>query len=577
MSMTEQRIVLPNGTARPDYPNDPLPEWVTSLREQQVVAVREIVEAFNDGADVVFLDAPVGTGKTLIGELVRRELGVQHGLYVCTDKALQDQFLGDFPYGKVLKGKANYVPDLAIGDITCEDCTRSAPDDDCNWCTDPTTCPYPVARRRALGTRDPLTRQFEGGARVAVLNTAYMLTAGNFTQNMRKYELVVADECDMLESALIGFVEYQVPEWIGELLHLQYPRKAVRKPTLVKWLRDTAQVAAGWLRDNPNVLEQKKRNKLESFVTDTKLTADHLQADVDAAKKRADDDAEGDESGRWIRDYGDERRPVKTLRLRPVMVSKHGARNLWRLGHRWLCMSGTIISADEMADSLGLPLDFRTVTIPSSFPVENRPIILAPVANVTAKASDEDYDALVYAIEQIGRQHEGRILVHTVSYKLTEMLYKRCQMEAPTGGSRVKVQYRNAAGKDAAMATYLHNENAIMFAPSMDRGVDLKGDKCAVQIIAKCPFPSLGDKQVKSRLGLPGGQQWYAVKTVRDIVQMTGRGVRSETDTCVTYILDQQFTRNVWGKNKLLFPPYFREAVDTRADIRPLLRGFKRG
>lgn len=114
-----------------------------------------------------------------------------------------------------------------------------------------------------------------------------------------------------------------------------------------------------------------------------------------------------------------------------------------------------------------------------------------------------------------------------------------------------------------------------MFAPSMSRGVDLAGDKCRVQIIVKCPFPSLGDKQIKARMGLPGGQQWYSVKTVRDIVQMTGRGVRSADDWCYTYILDKQFTRNVWGSNKLLFPGYFREAVDVRADTRWLDYAFE--
>jgi len=72
-------------------------------------------------------------------------------------------------------------------------------------------------------------------------------------------------------------------------------------------------------------------------------------------------------------------------------------------------------------------------------------------------------------------------------------------------------------------------------------------------------------------LRLPNGQTWYTVKTIRDIVQMTGRGVRTPTDVCPTYILDQQFTRNIWARSKLLFPQYFREAVDERADIRWML------
>lgn len=571
--------VLPGGTDRPDYPDDQLPEWVTELRPHQVTAVREIVAAFDDGADVVYLDAPVGAGKTLIGELVRRELGIRKGLYICTDKALQDQFLRDFDYAKVLKGRANYVPPKAIGEVTCEDCTYQGGGSNCSWCESVFECPYRVARERALGRRDTDSGQFTGGARVAVLNTAYMLSAANFTRNMRKYQFIVADECDMLEGALIGFIEYRVPEWIGKLAQLTYPKKGVHKPTLVTWLHDAAAIVEETLSKQGDKLDIKQRNKITSFIQETKIVAQYVQQDVDAARSHEDDDSDSDASGRWIRDYGDDRNPIRTLSLRPVIVSPYGARRLWTHGYKWLLMSGTVISADEMSDSLGLPLDYRTVTIDSPFPIENRPIILAPVANVTASSlreSNEPIENLVYAIEQIAQQYEGRMLIHTVSYKLTKELMQRCQMRTPDGKPRVKVQYTSAREKDYALRKYLATPDAAIFAPSMDRGVDLKDDRCRVQIIAKCPFPSLGDKQVSSRMHLPGGQQWYSVKVIRDIVQMTGRGVRSETDHCVTFILDEQFTRNVWGRNKPLFPKYFRDAVDTRFDVRPLMRRFAR-
>src|SRR4051812_42161256 len=171
--------VLPLGTARPSYPYDPLPEWVTELRSHQVDAVRDVVDAFRNGADVVFLDAPVGAGKTLIAELVRREMGVDQGLYVCTDKQLQAQFLDDYDYARVLMGKANYRPTHAIGTVTCEDCTRATPKGAFNWCRDTKQCPYTIARNIALGRRDE-AGMWTGGARVAVLNTSYALAAANF-------------------------------------------------------------------------------------------------------------------------------------------------------------------------------------------------------------------------------------------------------------------------------------------------------------------------------------------------------------------------------------------------------------
>ncbi len=109
----------------------------------------------------------------------------------------------------------------------------------------------------------------------------------------------------------------------------------------------------------------------------------------------------------------------------------------------------------------------------------------------------------------------------------------------------------------------------MIVAPSLDRGVDFKGDDCRVQIIAKVPYPYLGDKQIKARMNLEDGQQWYTVRTIRDLVQMTGRGVRSETDYCTTYILDRGFGR-LFDMNKRLIPAWWREAVNQRFNSRPL-------
>lgn len=554
--------VLPLGLDRPQY-DPPLPAWVTALRPTQVDAVREIIELFDSGVDVVYCDAPVGAGKTLIGELVRRELAargmVKQSMYMCSDKALQDQFVRDFPEARVLKGRGNYSTLTGpYPRITAEDCTATGAKSPCRWCPRKHECPYQEAKAAAQS------------AEVAVFNTSYMLHAMNFTDSFPKFDLVIADECDMLEGALIGFIEYEVPRWIAHMLGLEAPRKAVRKPTLIGWLHDTASTCGDHLSEHGETMDVKQRNRMRAFMLESKAVAEMLQRDVDSAAAHEDDDSDGDASGHWIRDYGDDRNPVEVLRLRPVKVDQYGAKNLWKHGRKWLLMSGTIISSGEMSDSLGLPLEYATVVVPSSFPVENRPIILAPVADVTYRGVREEgaLEKVAYAIEQIAEAYDGRILVHTVSYANTKFLYDAVKVER----GRPKVMYAAAREKNDALAEYLRKPGAVLFAPSMDRGVDLMGDKCEVQIIAKCPFPNLKDKQVSSRMHLPGGQEWYAVKTVRDMVQMTGRGVRSEVDECVTFILDAQFTKNVWGKYKHLFPAYFREAVNQRTDIRWLLK-----
>jgi Rad3-related DNA helicase len=59
------------------------------------------------------------------------------------------------------------------------------------------------------------------------------------------------------------------------------------------------------------------------------------------------------------------------------------------------------------------------------------------------------------------------------------------------------------------------------------------------QIIAKVPFPNLGDKYISVKKDLL--PKWYAYQTAKTIVQSYGRSVRNENDYAVTYILDSDF------------------------------------
>ena len=98
-----------------------LPSWVQDLRPQQIQAAERIVDAFQEH-DVVVLDAPTGSGKTLIADIVRRMVAART-VYCCSSIQLQRQFTEDFPYAKQLMGRSNYVPVWPKWDETCADCT----------------------------------------------------------------------------------------------------------------------------------------------------------------------------------------------------------------------------------------------------------------------------------------------------------------------------------------------------------------------------------------------------------------------------------------------------------------------
>lgn len=157
-----------------------LPDWVDEVRPWQKIAVAQIMDAF-EHYDVVVLDAPTGSGKTLIAEMVRQKLNAR-AVYCCTNINLQEQFCRDFEYASLLKGRSNYLPEGIEDDdwagATCADCSKPG----CNLCVSELTCPYEVAKSAAIRSR------------LVVLNTAYFLTEANGPGRFSGRDLVVVDE-----------------------------------------------------------------------------------------------------------------------------------------------------------------------------------------------------------------------------------------------------------------------------------------------------------------------------------------------------------------------------------------------
>jgi ATP-dependent DNA helicase DinG len=516
----------------------PLPDWVKGFRGHQVVAIDECVEGLGEH-DVVILNAPTGTGKTLIAEAVRRRMGLKT-LYVCSSKTLQDQFLEDFDYAKVLKGRANYGTLFGPSNITAGDCTAQG--SECDWCVPTFNCPYQVAKRAAKE------------AELAVVNTAYFMAEANYVGGFSDNELVVVDECDVLEDELMGFVQYTVTKKMLWTLGLDAPKKGTHKATIIKWLDGEVLPAAVFkvaqLKGETAADRVKQRTELQQFVRKTRVVVEQLREDED----------------NWVRDNN------TPMTLKPVKVDQFGKGYLWRHGKKWLIMSATVISPDELVESLGLEeagLTWTVVNVPMTFPVENRRIHVAPVANMVSKEKATAWPAMAEGLKRVLDQHPGeRVLVHTVSYELATFLCDRL-----AGTDRPCLVYGSSSERDATVARFRATRRAVLFAPSLDRGVDFKGDDCRVVVVAKIPFPNLGDPQISSRMRVKGGQTWYATRTIRSLVQMMGRAVRSEDDYAHGYILDRQFPNNVLKNNKRLLPNWWMEALNMRFNTKRLLDG----
>lgn len=507
-----------------------LPPKFDTIYNYQIDAVEEIVSAFDSGYKLVALEAPTGSGKTFIAELTRRLLETR-ATYICHNKELQAQFARDFNYSAVLYGRTNYVPTGNLQEVTCEDCTWTADKETCLLCPVRAACPYIVAKNRAI--RSP----------IPVLNSAYWL---NETMGARSRfantGLCILDEADTLEQVLMDQVEIYISDWKQRQYKIDPPEKMTKD--YLDWAEHAlARLTLAIRRLDGSSLDVKQNRELRSLLT-TFNTVSIMAEDLRAEQP-------------WVYTggAGSTRRTGNTISFKPVKVDRFGLDRIWSRDKRFLIMAAVL--PDITIQSLGWTQPYKRVMIESQFHARNRQVIVRPLATMTRKeTNDGEYRKLRNAVSGLLSEQPGKVLIHSVSYNLRDQLFATVR-----DSGRPAFSYSNANGRRAALQAYKDSANGVLLAPGLERGVDLPGDQCRMQIILKVPFLNLGDKQISERLyHTPDGKVWYNQHVATTIVQMVGRGVRSETDWCKAYILDATFIRwyREWGH---LFPVWFRRAI----------------
>jgi Rad3-related DNA helicase len=531
------------GSRIPSMSDDgPLPAWVKHLRPLQVDAVTRLVDGFDQGYGQMFCDAPTGSGKTLLGEVLRRTLNLR-ALYICSNIQLQQQVLRDFPYAKLIKGRRHYPTELHP-DVTCDACEGRQ----CGWCSDPSTCPYAIAKQAALG------------AHLAVANMAYFLLEANSAfgafgrQNGETaFDLIIVDEADRLEATLMAVIA------------LEYTAKQMNLWKVAPPLTMDHEVVVPWLARKVLPAIQQRRDALESRI-------ERLEGRTRAAlRKQAAEYAELDArtqaviaaypDGNWVM-----QETALGLAFRPVSVREYGRSWLWQHAPRWLLMSASLVNPKVMAHELGLSFidEAQVIVVPSSFPATRRPIYALDVARLSRSEIATTLPKVLDQLDQIMLAYPGeRILVHCHSKKILAACKDRFRDRPRTRW------YTTPKDREALVADYLATSGAVLFSVAMDRGLDLPDDACRVVVIVKVPFADLSDAQVAARKALPGGDAWYDTMTIRSLVQASGRGMRHANDWAVTYILDASF-RRFFQRHRPSFPSWWVDAVITPGGTFPV-------
>jgi Rad3-related DNA helicase len=338
-----------------------LPVWAPSLRANQADTISGIVKEFESGTNIVMLDAPTGTGKTLVGEMIRQELGAR-ALYLCSTLALQDQFARDFPDAKVLRGRSNYpthdsssrFPILSASDCSkqrvtfdrchapCNDCPGYACECTdtclheelkmmhCRWCHPVYQCPYEVAKFEAIN------------ADLVCTNIAYFLHEANYIGSLPlKRDLIIVDEADLLEEQLLSFVTLTISERQQQEYGIYVPDKKTVKESWIEWADTTSRHL-----DDLVTLYRTAPNESDIKLLKREREVKSLASDL-AILHHPEDGLANDN---WI--YTSYDRGL--IEFKPIRVNALAHSRLWRHCDRFLLMSATMISFHSMAESLGL-------------------------------------------------------------------------------------------------------------------------------------------------------------------------------------------------------------------------------
>lgn len=520
-----------------------LAPYVTELRGHQEEAVEWVQEREEP---FLFINAPTGSGKTLIGSTV----GVRSNMpftYAVHTIMLQNQVADTFENMPVFIGRGNFP--CLIGDqthplsgkeVTAADAICAMPNYDSGDCDHDRSavfenqCPYFQQNFRAMSSR------FRTVNYALLLNYPPLVRLGpRSPQWMTPTRLLVCDEAHNVESAVCDAVSISLSIRTFNRMGIKLPKYT----DVLDW--------AAWAKDVRKGMKWKGEPD-RGFATainaiETLSILDHTTA------------------GHWMLEltqYGVTFMPVwgSPFVTAKLMGQERApeAGTLAQLGasrgvQKAVFTSATLMGAEYVAEILGLEDgSWAYLDMPSVFPPENRPINYSPVMKMNAaEMSDpESRMKMQHAVDDVVQYYvlAGKPwgIIHAVSNKYRDLLL-------------TESRWREIMTSDPAVhaAHVAENKASVLVAANLTEGWDGKDDLARFVIMPKVPYANLGDKRTSLRREEdPRSYDYHALVAV---VQGAGRGVRHETDTADTWILDAAW-QNLWRKRKSWLPQSFRDA-----------------
>ena len=378
------------------------------------------------------------------------------------------------------------------------------------------------------------------------------MTEANYSGKIKPRQLLIIDEAHNVETELSKFIEVSVSErFVKSSLKLDFPNISTHHQAFV-WIKDIYWPKLdSHCKHVKSMLEkyQGLKQNLDKFVSLSR----QLQK-VESHHKKIEQFIDVHQKDNWVFELAkSDARSLRKITFKPIDVSKFAEQYLFRLGHKVIFMSATLLSSEKFLQSLGIEgKNSGDMFLPSPFPVENRPILHVPMGKMTSKEIENTLPILSKAVTKILEQHKNeKGIIHTHSYRISNYLKRHVKSN--------RLLFSEPDNREKILKKHLTSKTpTVLISPSMTEGVDLEGDASRFQVLCKVPYPYLGDSLVKKRMNK--WKWWYPFQTAKTIIQSIGRSVRSEDDKAVTYILDTDWER-FYKYNKDLFPKDFSKCL----------------
>lgn len=242
------------------------------------------------------------------------------------------------------------------------------------------------------------------------------------------------------------------------------------------------------------------------------------------------------------------------LQLTPVDISGMPPVFWPREVEKIVLMSATI-SPQDVA-TLGLDRK-KVLYINCESPIEaaRRPIVQDPQFYLRKENMEENSLKLANYIREVAGHHPGEKGVVHATYQLSRML-------APELENNSRFIFHDREDKKDRYKEFRDSpaeEGKVLIACGMYEGIDLPEDLGRWQIVAKIPWPSLGDAGIRYRA--EQDPEWYLWETWKIVMQACGRICRTPQDNGVTIIPDSSFQR-LLREGIHMIPEWFRDGIN---------------